>query len=80
MHTVTSRKIVAYGKNEFGGREQVADKLTKEESDLLYAVLRKARKTCKERIDYVLYGHRLKRITEQVEALDFDAAANNYSE
>jgi hypothetical protein len=80
MHKTTSHKIIALGKNEFGGREQVADKLTEEEYTLLYAVLHKARRTRKSRIDHITYGPRLKRITALIEKLDFNEMTGNSGE
>lgn len=72
MYKTTSRKIVALGKDRGGGRARVADDLTAEEYDLLYTVLHKARRTCHDRIDYITYGPRLKRMMAQIETLDFE--------
>ena len=72
MYETTSCKIVAHGKNEFGGRETVTDHLTEGEHRLLYAVLIMARRTCESRADYLTYESRLERMITLVESLDFD--------
>jgi len=72
MYETTSRKIVAHGKNEFGGRETVTDHLTEGEHRLLYATLSMARRTCETRADYITYELRLKRMIALIESLDFN--------
>jgi len=72
MYETTSRKIVAHGKNEFGGKETVTDHLTEGEHRLLYATLSMARRTCETRADYLAYEPRLKRMITLVESLDFN--------
>ncbi|MCL2637521.1 MAG: hypothetical protein FWD48_04040 [Oscillospiraceae bacterium] len=76
MHKVTLRKIVAYGKNKHGGREQVSDNLTEGEYRLLCAVLIKARRTCKDGIDFVTYEPRLKKMQTLIETLNFEENEN----
>jgi len=72
MYETTSRKIVAHGKNEFGGKETVTDHLTEGKHRLLYATLSMARRTCETRADYLAYEPRLKRMITLVESLDFN--------
>jgi hypothetical protein len=72
MYRTTSRKIVAYGNDEYGDPRQVADKLSKEEYDLLCAVLTKARRTCKCKLDWLSYAPRVERIIKLIENLEFD--------
>ena len=72
MYEITSCKIIAYGKNEFGGKERVPDHLTEGEYRLLCATLSMARRTCETRADYLAYEPRLKRMITLVESLDFN--------
>ena len=71
MYKTTSRKIIAYGKNEFGGTERIPEHLSEGEYRLLLAVLSEARRTCKERTDYITYEARLKRMITLIKTLDF---------